>query len=213
MTLPLVHRVRLPGTDPHQVYPAVVMVHGWLGDETVMSIFERTLPLGVVMVSPRGPWPADDQSYGWFAHDDDDRGSFASGLAALSAFVHALPDRYPVDAGCVALVGFSQGAAISFALALSEPEAVTAVAGLAGFLPKAARDWLAPGRLAGKPIFMAHGQEDDTIPIERARQAAEALRGAGAKVNFHDYPVGHKLNADGMADLKAWLADFRANCP
>ncbi len=212
MTLNLVHRVHVPTTEPYRVYPAVVLVHGWLGDEKVMSIFERTLPPRVVTVSPRGPFPAGGDAFGWFSHDGDPQ-SFAEGLAALSSFVRDLPERYPVDPGCVVLMGFSQGAAISYGLALSEPEQVAAVAGLAGFLPEPARAWLAPGRLAGKPIFVAHGQADDTIPIDHARRAAEALRGAGAQVSLHEYPAGHKLNADGMADLKAWLAVFRANCP
>jgi phospholipase/carboxylesterase len=103
-------------------------------------------------------------------------------------------------------MGFSQGAAMSNALLLSDPPLVAAVASLAGFLPEAARRWLQPGRLAGKSVFIAHGTADTTVPAARALAARDALQTAGADVDYHDYPAAHKLNAQGMRDLKDWLA-------
>jgi phospholipase/carboxylesterase len=85
-----------------------------------------------------------------------------------------------------------------------------AVAGLAGFLPGPAREVLSPGRLGGKQIFIAHGLDDDTVPVDRARQAAGALRAAGAEVSYHEYATGHRLNARGMADLTAWFGRVAA---
>ena len=210
MALNLVHRVRVPAGPEGSRWPAVVMVHGWLGNENVMSIFERTLPPGVVVVSPRGPLPMGPASFGWFARDDDPE-SFSAGLPALAGFVRGLPEAYPVDPAHILLMGFSQGAAMSFSLLLSEPPLVAAVAGLAGFLPAPGRQWVAPGRLVGKPVFIAHGTKDETVPVALAREAAETLRTAGAEVSEHEYQVGHKLNAHGRRDLTAWLQDVIGN--
>lgn len=220
--LNLAHRARLPdggGVNPAgrqaagQPYPAVVMVHGWQGNETVMDIFERTLPAGVAIISPRAPVLVALNSFGWFRLEDGEA-DFLAGLEALSSFIRALPQAYPVDPARVLLMGFSQGASISYAMFLKEPALTFAVAGLAGFLPPPARQWLAPGRLAGKQVFMSHGAADETVPVELARSARVDLSRAGAAVEYHEYEaVGHKLNAQGMRDLSHWLAAqfFQAN--
>lgn len=204
MALNLIHRVKVPegATGPQ---PTVVMVHGWLGNETVMSIFDRLVPPQVVVVSPRAPLEVANESYGWFRTVGDDAG-FAAGLADLRAFVEALPAAYPVDPARMVFMGFSQGAAMSLALALAAPELVQGVAALAGFVPEQAAGWATPGKLAGKPIFIAHGRTDETVSVEQARAANTLLAGAGAEVSYHEYDIGHKLNAKGMNDLKAWLA-------
>ncbi|MEK7325663.1 MAG: alpha/beta fold hydrolase [Chloroflexota bacterium] len=201
MPLNLIHRIRLPKTSSPS--PAIVMVHGWLGDENAMWAFDRVLPLDAVAVTPRGPFEA-GEGFGWTAV----RGggdTFDQGLDALREFVARLPEVYPVDPSRIVLLGFSQGAAMSYALTLASPTVAAATAALAGFLPDSARQWIIPGRLDGKPIFIAHGLDDTTVPIEEAVRAREALTLAGANVSYHEYAIGHKLSAQGMRDLKAWL--------
>ena len=201
----LIHRSRLPQTPTNGRLPAVVMVHGWQGNEKVMGIFERTVPPGVVIVSPRAPVEVGADSYGWYVADSAEAG-FEAGLEALRAFVRWLPEAYPVDPEWVLLMGFSQGAAMSCALLLSDPGLIRGVAALAGFLPNPARRWLAPGRLAGKMVFIAHGTLDETLPVAQARAARDDLAQAGATVAYHEYEVGHKLNAQGVRELTRWLA-------
>jgi len=181
------------------------MVHGWQGDEKVMSVFERTLPPAVAIISPRAPLDMHNAGFGWYEPVDDEASQLA-GLATLREFVAGLPAEYPIDSNRVILMGFSQGAAMSNALLLSDPPLVAAVASLAGFLPQAARRWLQPGRLTGKSVFIAHGTADTTVPTARALAARDDLMSAGANVEYHDYPITHKLNAQGMRDLKDWLA-------
>ena len=204
--LNLVHRARLLDNTKDRRWPAVVMVHGWQGTEAVMGIFERTVPPGVVIVSPRAPLEVAPQSYGWY-RDEDGPAGFEAGVAALQNFMRQLPEAYPIDPTEVVVMGFSQGAAISYSLLLSAPELMLGVAGLAGFLPDPARKWLAPGRLAGKQVFVSHGDDDETVALPFARATRNDLARAGADVEFHEYAgVGHKVNAQGMRDLSQWLA-------
>lgn len=207
-SLNLIHRSRLPDSLSSPA-PAVVMVHGWLGNENVMWQFEKTLPSGVIAVSPRAPFQV-ESGYGWSPPSPPAPGGEGGrgdegGLSALREFVSRLPEVYPVDPSRIVLMGFSQGAAMGYALALSEPAVIAGVAALAGFLPDGARQWIAPGRLAGKPVFIAHGAEDTAVPIEAAVSAREAMITCGADVTYAEYPTGHKMNAQGMRDLKAWL--------
>ncbi|MBL8057174.1 MAG: dienelactone hydrolase family protein [Anaerolineales bacterium] len=200
--LNLTFRSRLP--DQPGLAPAVVMVHGWLGNEDVMWAFESTLPAGAAVFSPRAPLPV-QSGYGWMLPEDP--GSFQRGLDALREFVTGLPAAYPVDPARLVLMGFSQGAAMAGALLLAAPELARGAAMLAGLLPEPAVAWAAPGRLAGRRLLILHGEHDETIPVDAARRARAVLTAAGAAVTYAEYPVGHKLSAQGMRALRAWLAE------
>jgi phospholipase/carboxylesterase len=53
---------------------------------------------------------------------------------------------------------------------------------------------------------MAHGQYDDLIPIQRARQSREYLEKLGYKIEWHEYPMPHSVCAPEIADLSAFLS-------
>jgi len=211
MSFNLIQRVRLPAEDTPAPYPAVVLVHGWLGNENSMWAFQSILPRSALAISMRAPLEAEG-GYGWFQAAEGtpevQSAAFDQGLAALREFVSRLPREYPVDPERIILMGFSQGAAMSYSLLLSDPNLIAALAALAGFLPDPARQWVAPGRLTAKRVFIAHGLEDATVRVQEAAQAREAMARCGAEVTYAEYPIGHKLSTQGMKDLKAWLAGF-----
>lgn len=206
-SLNLIHRTRQPasGTAP---YPALLMVHGWLGDENSMWAFSTALPTNAFIVSVRAPF-ATENGFGWTLPGEAD--SFERGLAALHEFVNQFPAQYSVDPNAITLMGFSQGAAMCYALTLQHPELVHATAALAGFLPEQARPWATPNRLQGKPVFIAHGTEDPTVSVEEARKARDVLAGCGANITYHESSSAHKLSAQAMRDLKAWLSTATGN--
>lgn len=207
----LVHRVQIPPeASPHRPVSAVVMVHGWLGDETVMGIFKQTVPSGAAIISPRAPLAANGQGYVWYWRDQGgiqpESDSLWTGRDQLQAFLTSLPRQYPLDPSRMILMGFSQGAAICNTLALTRPGQVMGVASLAGLIPDAVIEAAQPD-LDGLPVFIAHGTQDETVPLASAQQSRDIYARLGAQVTYHEYHTGHKLTTQGMADLKAWLAE------
>lgn len=201
----LVHRVRQPaGPGPH---PTVVMVHGRGGDENVMWVFARALPSHWLLVAPRAIASDPDGGYAWHPRKPDEWPALAlfdRAVEAIAAFIRALPALYQADLDQVYAMGFSQGAAAAYATALKQRQLVKGIAGLVGFVPVGVDP--TPRPLAGLPIFMAVGRTDPTIPLEIAQLCAQTLRAAGAQLDERVYDTGHKLNADGMRDLKDWWA-------
>jgi predicted peptidase len=66
---------------------------------------------------------------------------------------------------------------------------------------------LAP-RIAPVPVWLFHGAEDPLINVSHARQMLAALRKAGGKPQYTEYPgVGHDSyrNAFKEPDLLPWL--------
>ena len=69
------------------------------------------------------------------------------------------------------------------------------MAGLSGFLPDGLELYTHDKPLQDKSTFIAHGSQDDIVPIERARKAVDILGNAGANVSFCEDDVGHKLSS------------------
>ncbi len=209
----LVHYVQLPdGAYAKTPLPAVVMVHGWGGDEAAMWIFSRLVPPGVAIITPRAPLDLSGGGAIWFKYNAITRaphfGSLQAGIETLRRFVACLPSQYPIDPTQIVLVGFSQGAMVSNALALTRPELVCGVVSLAGAIPPMPPDLFAVvPDLSGLPVFIAHGVRDNMVPLRAAQQARDQFVQLGARVTYGEYAVGHKMNTAAMKALDEWLGE------
>ena len=106
----------------------------------------------------------------------------------------------------IVLAGFSQGGAIVLQAALRHPEVLAGVLALSTYLPLAATlDAEAAAANRKVPIFMAHGQYDDIIPLARAEASRDALQRLGYAVEWHAYPMPHSVCAPEIADLSRFL--------
>ena len=202
-------KVRVPeAPGPH---PVIFLNHGWTGDERSMWVFAAQMPKDALLVVPRALYPStsdvhggyswvENRTDGWSAYAD-----FAPAKAAFVALLARLPQELDSDFSRFALVGFSQGAAFNYALALEHPQRVERLAALAGFAPDGSLDVAQAAPLANVPVFIAHGAQDDTVPIDRAHTAAEIMQLAGANVHYCESDVGHKLGANCFSELRSFF--------
>ncbi len=201
----LVHRVLSPA-DPGP-HPTAVLLHGYWGNEDVMWIFARALPSGWLIVAPRGIAQEGDGRFSWQPRAPQEWPTleqFDTAVTAITRFIHALPSLYNADLRRIHLMGFSQGAAAAWATAVHHPGWIQAIASLVGFMPLPAQRPIPPNALRGLPVFMAAGTQDERVPLPTARASADAIRALGASLDYREYDIGHKLNAQGMHDLKEW---------
>ena len=204
-TAGLVHRVLRP--DAPGPHPTVIMLHGRSGDENAMWIFARAIPKNWLILSPRGIKPDLRRGYAWHPRERDEwpaLDKFDGAVEALNQFIKALPSLYDADLERLYLMGFSQGAATSYAMAMRHPGLIKGLAGLVGFVPVGCDAAIEMAVLKNLPIFMAVGKEDVFIAHARAQNCAKTLKAAGAELSYHEYETGHRLNAAGVKDLKAW---------
>ncbi|MCU0487546.1 MAG: hypothetical protein MUE67_01190 [Anaerolineales bacterium] len=205
--------VRFRQPEGQGPWPVYLLLHGWTGDETSMWIFASRLPEQSVLIAPRGLYPTRPSGFSWVARQEDRWPSVADFQPAIERLVEVLSQSwFPVaDFSRLHLVGFSQGAALSFAFLLIQPERITSVAGLSGFLPGDAQVIAQRQPITGKRLFLAHGTRDRLVPVEKARQAVDTLETAGAQVVYCEDDVGHKLSASCFRGLEAFFSG-QANC-
>jgi phospholipase/carboxylesterase len=129
-----------------------------------------------------------------------------AGLRASQRLAEDLIRAQGLPASKIVLAGFSQGGAIVLQTALRYPERLAGVMALSTYLPLAGK--VAAERSEANrdvPIFMAHGQYDDLIPLERARASREHLEELGYKIEWHEYSMPHSVCAPEIADISAFL--------
>lgn len=199
-------RVRTPqNAGPH---PVVLLLHGWTGDEESMWVFASRLPEKALLIAPRGLFASRLGGYSWQSQHVNGWPGVEDFEPAVEKLLELLkPQNFPsADFSSFRMVGFSQGAALTYAFALMQPQKVRSFAGLSGFLPQQADSLVQEQPLKGKKVFIAHGTQDEMVAVERARNAVEMLQQAGAEVTYCEDDVGHKLSLTCFKGLESFFA-------
>lgn len=105
------------------------------------------------------------------------------------------------------LAGFSQGGAIALAAGLRRQQPLAGLIALSTYLPGADQAAVALADAAlQQPIFMAHGQGDQVIPLAYAERSAQILTTLGFTLQWHRYPMAHQVCAEEIRDLGDWMS-------
>ena len=111
-----------------------------------------------------------------------------------------------IPANKIVLAGFSQGGAIVLQTGLRHPEPLGGIMALSTYLPLAAKlKEEVSEKNKSIPIFMAHGDYDDMIPVARAESSRAALEGLGYKVEWRTYPMPHSVCPEEIGDMAEFL--------
>ena len=111
-----------------------------------------------------------------------------------------------IPAEKILLAGFSQGGAMALHTGLRYSETLGGILALSCYVPLLPT--LAQERHPANqqiPIFMAHGQFDDIVPLALGQASAKQLRELGYQTEWRDYPMRHEVNMDEINDIGAWL--------
>jgi phospholipase/carboxylesterase len=193
--------------------PLILLLHGYGSNEEDLFSFATELPDEYYIISARAPYDLQYGSYAWYAINfDADENKFSDNEQARSSrdliagFIDELTTNYPIDSVKIALLGFSQGAVLSYAVALSHPEKIQKVIALSGYVSDAIfeKDYL-KNDLSKLKIFASHGTADQVIPVDWARKTKPFLDKLGIAFDYKEYPIGHGISPQIFNDFKNWL--------
>lgn len=193
-----------------QVDSILLLIHGYTGDENSMWIFGREAPVNTLIISPRAPYPSSLGGYSWVDEKEPHirHQTFSQYVEAATTLKTTL-DHYFIENNIrnplIAIAGFSQGAAMAYTLSILYPQCVRKVAALAGFIPEGCEAYLTPEMMQNTEYFIAHGENDQTVTIEKAVAAYTILNAAGARVKYCTDQSEHKLGASCFRGLGAFL--------
>lgn len=211
MTAPVVHEWGSGGPRS----PLVVVLHGRGSDEQSMVTHADLLPHRLRYAAIRAPI-AEGSGYAWFANRGVGRPVRESLTATMAWFREWLEEAAPPGTP-IALLGYSGGAAFAGGLILQDPGRYAAAVLLRGTLPFDVGLPLTTGRLAGLPVFLAHGIQDRVIPPELQQRTWDYLvRYSGSALWAEREPSGHDVTTRTFLVLGKWLTqrfEFLATQP
>lgn len=158
-----------------------------------------TINAGYVMPS----W-YDIRSLGFGAAAREDEAQILASTAQIDALVAREVAR-GVPASRVVLAGFSQGGALALHVGHRHPDTLAGILVLSAYLIRPdALDEGHPANAATPMLFM-HGRHDDVVPYEAGRLACARFTREGRDVRWRDYPMGHEVTGEQIADIGRWL--------
>jgi phospholipase/carboxylesterase len=115
-------------------------------------------------------------------------GGFGPDVTFLDAALRETFAQLRADPARLGIGGFSDGASYALSLGLANGDLFRWVL---AFSP----GFAAPPDAVGRPrIYVAHGTEDDVLPIERcSRRLVPRLQAAGYTVRYEEFAGGHSV--------------------
>jgi len=193
--------------------PLLIMCHGYGSDENDLFSFASELPEELMIISLRAPYPMQPYGNAWYAINfDADKGKWNDNEQAKQSvdviveFIEYACNTYAVDSNNVSLLGFSQGAILSYAVALNYPKKIKNIIALSGYINEAILpDPIEKGNVSQLNFFCSHGSVDQVIPVAWAQKIPIFLEALTINHIYKEYPVGHGVAPQNFYDFKEWL--------
>jgi phospholipase/carboxylesterase len=199
---------------------SIIWLHGLGADASdfLPIIDELSLPCGTRFVFPNAPLRPITINGGMVMRGWYDIAGFGAsakadvaGLTQSVATVRRLIQR-ELERGVacerIVLAGFSQGGAVVLHAGLTADSTLGGIVGLSTYLPAPELLQSASRVASDIPVMLAHGTNDQVIPISIAEQSAEAIRASGVSVDWSTYPMGHEVSLEEIQTISAWLTRF-----
>ena len=198
---------KLPAENP----PLLILLHGYGSNELDLFSFADELPETLVIVSLRAPYKMGHGGYAWYDINLDSKNNKFSdlnqarkSLQKITTTIDYIKTKHNTNPNNTFLLGFSQGAILSYALSFNFPNKIEHVIALSGYL----NSELIPKENTQKihtDYYISHGAVDQVIPVEWARKAGPFLDSKGLKNEYSEYPVGHGVAPQNFFSFKKWI--------
>lgn len=196
--------------------PVLIILHGYGADENDLLPIASQLDPSFLAISIQAPIELGWGGYAWYHLEQTPeglRGDHKTRIESEQLLIKEIPEiirKESGDSNHVYLLGFSQGAALCYAL-LGRYDfskvglVIKGVIALSGYIPDDVRESLLQKDLSGVPFFLSHGKFDDMIPIRAMHNAQSILEHTGATILAKEYEIGHGLTEETIADARNWI--------
>ena len=191
-------------------YPTIVALHGRGADYNDLPPLIEAMKIDdLLVIAPRAPFPYMNGGFAWYTVQEEgvpSPESFNQSVSLLHQFLGEIKRQYPIDTKRTFLLGFSQGTVMAYAAGLADHASFRGIAAMSGYIP--VRSGISvESDLSGLSVFISHGTDDNVIPVQFGRNAAQLLTKAGADVLYKEYSMGHQVIEETITDLAKWMKE------
>ncbi|ACY40593.1 phospholipase/carboxylesterase family protein [Blattabacterium sp. (Blattella germanica) str. Bge] len=209
--LSIKHIIKKPANENETTL--FLMIHGYGSNERDLFYFKKDIPENLFIISIQGLYPIGTDKYSWYDIDFSNEKKFINILQAkktiekISFFIDEAIQEYELKKNQVWLCGFSQGAILSYAIALKNTNKIKKVIALSGYLEESILPIETnPNIYTNLEFFISHGKYDTVIPLNWTKKGLKFLKKKKIlSLYYKEYESGHSLNSLNYQDLVNWI--------
>ena len=207
----LYYRIKkaITGVPP---YPCLFLLHGYGSNADDLFSFVDYFSEKLTVISLEAPLTTPFGGKAWYSIHFDAAQDKWSDLKEAEKSLYAVTQQldyfikeYDLNHKDIGLMGFSQGAILSWSLLLDHPEQFRRAICMSGYINT---------QLLSKNIdeyqnilaYASHGTNDQTIPYQWSETSVNKLRLNNPKISFNSYPDGHNVSPENLRDLLLWIS-------
>lgn len=210
---PIIYKVREAKIKSEHP-PILILLHGYGSNVDDLFPLAAGIDDRFIVVSIQGAYQLAEGSYAWYSLDfnknpyTSNNEEAEKSRVAIGKFITEICQKYSADTKKVYLLGFSQGAMMSLACALTMPDKIAGAIALSGKL----RDEIKPlivesEQLKKLNIYISHGKKDVRVPFNEAEKANAYLIEKGINPTFKVLPNdAHQISQECYDDFRKWLS-------
>lgn len=182
--------------EPEKDFPILLFLHGGGESGDSLVAIKRNGPPKMIVDGKQFPFlilaPQNPHQKKWW------------NTRAVNQLLDSIIKNNRVDKKRIYLTGLSRGGGAAWEMAVQYSEKFAAMAVVCGMTPLPYASWIDKDM----PIWVFHGEEDQSIPISESETMVNRLKGMGYDVTFTRYPgVGHNswIQAYSTEALYEWF--------
>ena len=206
---PLKYSIHFPEINQSNM-PVLFLMHGYGNNEKQFNRLIEELNNKYLIVSMRAPFNFMVIKNRWYEYSISD-GDTLSNQAQIDVStkriiktIEHIEEEYNIDEKKIFIGGFSQGAIMSYKLALLYPNKFGGIIIHSARLPVeySVKDLNLYKNLN---ILIIHGSEDNGLSTKWAYQGKALFEKLGANTEYYEAKIGHKMNKETYGKIKQWL--------
>ncbi len=194
--------------EPQETHRAsIIWLHGLGADghdfESIVPELNLSNKLGIRFIFPNAPIRQitinnNMKMRGWYdikstnLREIEDVGS----IIESSNLIHGYIDtevKKGIKSNKIIVAGFSQGGAIALHSGTRYTSRLAGILALSAYLPIPENLKKEASKHKETPIVMAHGRDDNIIPVEQGRSSCQTLIENGYKIEWNEYIMQHTI--------------------
>ena len=197
---------------------AFIMIHGWKGNKDSFNSIPKILDIpNCRWFFPEAPFMVDDNpnKKSWTYEISPGKWEIEKPQKMLEDFLknEVFNKFHPSD---TYIMGFSQGAAVCYRIALSLDYTLGGIFPIGGFIrnyPGQSDDEIkinvSPAQ-KNTPILIGHGKDDDIVSADSSKFAYKLLKKECNNVELHIYNGRHKISIDFLKKIRELIINKEA---
>ena len=213
---PLEYLIKLPKLRQSKM-PALFLMHGYGGNEKQFNQLIETYNNNFLIVSMRAPFNFMVFKNRWYEYSISDGDTLSnqdqiteSTMRIFKTIEHIM-SKNTIDEKKIFIGGFSQGAIMSYKLALSYPQKFSGLLVHSARLPVEYSIIKSTDHYKNLNVLIIHGSEDKGLTTKWALEGKWLFEKLGSNTEYFETAIGHEMNKVTIDRILKWLSTFEAD--